>query len=394
MPNDHDHDHAHGHEHHNHSHGDHDVDPALEAGWEALEAGDLEAARAAARAAIDGEAPAGKKKSGAKGRKPPGASEGDDDEDRRARLIDGLLLDAACAREEDDVEGALASLGRIAKEDPEWCTPELWTAEILSADEQRRDEALRHARKAVDLAEEEDDYLAALALKAAIELDLGRPTEARKTLEGLPEADVALDDPMAALQFAELLMDAGDAEQARARLLTLTATQPDLADGWYLLGACAEMLDDEQGKRGAWIKTRELDLEEADDEGESDERRPTLSEEALVAAAEETLAALPDELRAQLKDVPIVVAEVPAAADVAAGLDPRLLGLFSGSPHAEAGGVMAPAELTEILLFRRNLERMGLDEEELREEVRVTLLHEAGHFFGLDHDALEKLGLD
>lgn len=374
MPNDDKHDHDHPHDHdHDHAHEDEAPDPELQAGWEALEAGNVEAARTAARAAIA-------------------------DKDR---LLDGLLLDAACAREEGDVKGALASLTRAAAEDDEWCTPELWMGELLSEDPERGDEALRHARRALDLAEEEDEYLGALSLKAAIELDLGRPTEARKTLEGLPPADVPLEDPVATLDVVELLMDAGDVEQARVRLTTLTTAEPELAEAWYLLGACAELLDDEAGKRAAWVKTRELDLRDApaaEDESEQGEGEgkdgPSLTEDELVAVAEATLASFPENLRSLLSNVPIVVAEVPAAADVATGLDPRLLGLFSGTPHAEAGGVMGHAQLTEILLFRRNLERAAPDEETLREEVRVTLLHEAGHFFGLDEAALTRLGLD
>ena len=49
--------------------------------------------------------------------------------------------------------------------------------------------------------------------------------------------------------------------------------------------------------------------------------------------------------------------------------------------------------LTQIVLFRRNLERVAAGEDELREEIRVTLLHETGHFFGLDDAALDELGL-
>jgi predicted Zn-dependent protease with MMP-like domain len=49
--------------------------------------------------------------------------------------------------------------------------------------------------------------------------------------------------------------------------------------------------------------------------------------------------------------------------------------------------------LTQILIFRRNLERMVASDDELREEVRTTLLHETGHFFGLDEAALGELGL-
>ena len=344
---------------------DEELDARLEAGWRALDMGDREAARVVARAALG------------------------DPETR----MDGLMLSAACARDEGDVSAALAFLAEAAKADPDWCTPELWTAELLAADpdpdSQSLGEALRHARRALDRAEEEDEFLGALACKAGIELDLGRPTEARRTLRGLPAADVSLDDAPATLEFAELLLEAGDAAEARVRLETLTATEPGLADAWYLLGVAAEVLDDEDAKRAAWVKTRALDLEQIDAPGDSH----TLTEEALVAVAEETLAALPDELRGLLANVPIVVADLPALADVANGLDPRLLGLFAGTPHGERGAVSETPTLTEIVLFRRNIERVADDTELLHDEVRTTLLHEAGHFFGLDETALARLGL-
>jgi predicted Zn-dependent protease with MMP-like domain len=50
--------------------------------------------------------------------------------------------------------------------------------------------------------------------------------------------------------------------------------------------------------------------------------------------------------------------------------------------------------LTQIVLFRRNIERIAGSPEELRDEVRKTLLHETGHFFGMDEAALEGVGLD
>ena len=54
-------------------------------------------------------------------------------------------------------------------------------AEILSESPEGQTEALRHAKRAVDLAEEEDEFLGALGCKAAIEVELGRLAEARKT---------------------------------------------------------------------------------------------------------------------------------------------------------------------------------------------------------------------
>jgi predicted Zn-dependent protease with MMP-like domain len=90
----------------------------------------------------------------------------------------------------------------------------------------------------------------------------------------------------------------------------------------------------------------------------------------------------------------VVVAEVPAEADVDGGLDPRALGLFSGTAYPDVSNLGGQPGLTQIVLFRRNLERVAGTREELREEVRKTLLHETGHFFGMDEAALEGVGLD
>ena len=46
------------------------------------------------------------------------------------------------------------------------------------------------------------------------------------------------------------------------------------------------------------------------------------------------------------------------------------------------------------MLFRSNLMRMAHDREAMQEELRVTLLHEIGHFLGLDEEDLERRGLD
>ena len=50
--------------------------------------------------------------------------------------------------------------------DPDWATPELWIAELLATEPETMEEARRHAERALDLADEEEEYLSALALKA------------------------------------------------------------------------------------------------------------------------------------------------------------------------------------------------------------------------------------
>ena len=50
--------------------------------------------------------------------------------------------------------------------------------------------------------------------------------------------------------------------------------------------------------------------------------------------------------------------------------------------------------VTNIRLFKTNLERAALDLDHLAEEIRITVLHETAHYFGLDEEDLEAIGLD
>jgi predicted Zn-dependent protease with MMP-like domain len=69
-----------------------------------------------------------------------------------------------------------------------------------------------------------------------------------------------------------------------------------------------------------------------------------------------------------------------------------MLGVFSGTPMPE-GGDLAPS-VTNIRLFKTNLERAAHDLDHLADEVRITVLHETAHYFGLDEDDLVDIGLD
>ncbi len=333
-------------------------DPRLEAAWGALEAGDLAGARRQA-AALDQDSP------------------------------ETMLLLAACAREDGDAQQALALTSRAAEAAPDWATPALWRAELLAGDPSRHEEALKEVSRAVDLADDEEELLSAVALKAGLEIELGQGDEARETLEALPPPEVRLGDLQLVLEIADLHMAVGDAETARERLRALCEEFPDSPDAWHALGGAAAELDDDEEMVAAWKRTWELDA--APGQRPADQR---LSEEELAGVAEEALRELPERARELLAGIPIVVAELPAESDVEAGLDPRALGVFSGTAHPDAAmGLGGQPGLTQIVLFRRNLERAAEDAEELREEVRLTLLHEAGHFFGLSERELEEMGL-
>ncbi len=154
----------------------------------------------------------------------------------------------------------------MCKLDSEWCTPELWLAELLAASPDTTAEALGHAAHALDLADEEDEYLNALALKAGLEAELGEVDEAKETLRDLPPPEVSLGDPLLALEIAELWLAVGEPEAARDRLRTLTTSEPEMADAWYTLGVAAEALGDDAGMRAAWKRAWQLDAAGGDDD--------------------------------------------------------------------------------------------------------------------------------
>jgi len=338
----------------------HETTDELDRAWQRLEQGDVAGARALADTAASSI-----------------------DEEGKA---DVLLLRAACAREEGNTDEALALLKQTIALDPEWVTPELWTAELLMS-EGRGDDALPHATRALDLAEEEDEYLEAVAVKAGLEIELGKLPDARKTLSELPPADEVQLDPVWGLELGHLMLAVDDAADARRRFQALADADPELADAWYGVGLAAEAQDDENGKRDAWTRVLKLDERQPLEE-------PLLSEAEMATAAEQALAELPDRARTLIQNVPVLIADLPARDDVATGLDPRLLGLFAGTPHPEASNLGGQPQLTQILLFRKNLERVSADVDELRDEIRTTLLHETGHFFGMSEDDLESVGLE
>ncbi len=103
------------------------------------------------------------------------------------------------------------------------------------------------------------------------------------------------------------------------------------------------------------------------------------------------LAGLPGGLRDRALALPICYERVPNRALVADGLDPDTLGLFVGPDFADEAHAHLPAQ---IILFLDNIwDMVEGDEEEFRFEVRITLMHELGHYLGLDEDDLDDRGL-
>lgn len=107
--------------------------------------------------------------------------------------------------------------------------------------------------------------------------------------------------------------------------------------------------------------------------------------ERLVAEIfDEILEQLPDELFRVFDNVVVRVEDRHPD-------EPDLLGLYEGTPHTERRGDEPP---DVISLYRRPLCEMCEDEDDLAEEIFVTIVHEVAHAAGIDDERLEELGWD
>jgi predicted Zn-dependent protease with MMP-like domain len=236
------------------------------------------------------------------------------------------------------------------------------------SDEDRLLDALDGALDAVDVALDDGDFAAARrALARAV--DIAGPRDAEVLYAG---ACIALeaDGP-------------GAAEPLFAQVIAADASH---ADAHYALAQLAGEREDHAKLVEHFLRVHALDAR-----GDREARIGTRKElDHIEQVARELLAALPSPFAEKLEPVPVVLERRPSRDLVREGFDPRALGLFEGPTYGEQG---APAP-TRIVLFVNNLLADFPEDPELSEQVEITLLHEIGHYFGLDEDDMVRLGLD
>jgi predicted Zn-dependent protease with MMP-like domain len=111
--------------------------------------------------------------------------------------------------------------------------------------------------------------------------------------------------------------------------------------------------------------------------------------ERMVADA---LDSIPPELGGQMDNVAVVVEEWPRAEQLD-GRRGTLLGLYEGIPLTARGPMGYAGVMPDrITIFRGPLCARAGDRDELARDVRVTVLHEVGHYFGLSDARLRELG--
>lgn len=107
----------------------------------------------------------------------------------------------------------------------------------------------------------------------------------------------------------------------------------------------------------------------------------------------DALEGLPRQLSDSISNVEIVVEEQPSR-EVAESEGEDLLGLYQVIPLTQRGENYFGVLPDRIVLYRHNIEGEARSQEDLKEVVRRTVIHEFAHHFGIDDDRLEELGWD
>jgi tetratricopeptide (TPR) repeat protein len=285
-------------------------------------------------------------------------------------------------------EKAMVRFRKAIELDPDYAEPYLSAAEVALLELDDPAQALELAEEVVSRADDQGEFLDALLLKVESLLAMDEDeadARARDALRDVPPGP--FDDPMLGLRVAHAWLDLEKFDAARKHYRQVIDQEPGNADAWHGLGMCAEGTDDHEAMVEAWLKTRELDLVAAPPPW-------SLTEAQFEEVAAESLDELPTHIRKRLANVPVLARDYPDPDIIRQGFDPRILGFFSGVPYPEKSSVSGPPpHLDCVLLFKRNIERAARSRQEAAEEIRITLLHETGHFFALSEEELEAMGL-
>ena len=116
--------------------------------------------------------------------------------------------------------------------------------------------------------------------------------------------------------------------------------------------------------------------------------------EKLVAQAVESL---PPRFLERLENVEVVVEGEPTREDLEhAEIEPgrTLFGLYQGVPQTQRGTWYGSVLPDRIVIYQRPIEAVARTRREIRKEIRITLMHEIGHHFGLGEDELSEAGYE
>jgi predicted Zn-dependent protease with MMP-like domain len=116
-----------------------------------------------------------------------------------------------------------------------------------------------------------------------------------------------------------------------------------------------------------------------------------MKREHFVKVVEEALDSLPQEFRSRIRNVAVLVEDMPPnQPSPQTGQQRRLLlGIFHGVPATKKSVFDLPTGPAHIVLYQENIEAVCSSEAEVRHQIRQTLIHELGHYFGMTEEQLK-----
>jgi len=185
----------------------------------------------------------------------------------------------------------------------------------------------------------------------------------------------------------QILFELGRFEEARRVLDQAVAVDPDSPHAVYHLALVAERLGDSDVAEGGFARANALDP--------AHYPLPVVVPFAeFEEAVREALDNLPRSIRDYTENVPVLIEDWPTPDLIPSeNVSPQILGVFLGVPRTLAGTNDQPQDLDRVFIFKKNLEKICLDREDLIDQVQITVRHEIGHYLGLDEDDMERLGL-
>ena len=198
-----------------------------------------------------------------------------------------------------------------------------------------------------------------------------------------------------------VLFEMGNYEASRRVLERASLVDPDSPHVAYSLGLVLERLAFEAEQAGEAQRREEVESLTHLAFERANALDPLLfplplhvSEDFFSSAIEVAVQNLPASVREYIADVPLTVEDFPSLEMVRGErLSPQILGLFMGVPRTQASHTEQVSDLDRVILFKRNLEKICRNQDELIEQIQITVRHEIGHYLGLDEDDLERLGL-
>jgi predicted Zn-dependent protease with MMP-like domain len=259
-------------------------------------------------------------------------------------------------------------------------------------------------------------------LIARIDEAFEREDAARSLKVALKGARAFPDDPDLRIRLGDALLDNGGVREAAAAYRETVALSPEWAEAWVALADVQVEMNELVAAEETARRALELDpaapaahhvlaaifeltgrpkpaarayaqAARLDPDGYFEPVRVTAR--AFDVALRHAIDELPPDLRAALADIRIEVRRFPGPGQGPDGeTNPLILGLFEGTALPQRSSDDPYGALSaSITLFQGSLERQCATEEDLIDEIHVTLLHEIGHYLGMDEEAVWKRGL-